>query len=96
MNKQIRKGFACQDGVFVTALDTTLASFNVEGQAYNGGTFISNHVHRCLKVIRKACVYYLCADSYLLPTDSQPEDTKKLCFAVVEVAQKNSAIDTLG
>ena len=38
------------DGVFVKALDDALSSFNVQRQAYYGGTFIGNHVHRCLEV----------------------------------------------
>ena len=32
------------------ALDTALASFHVQRQAYYSGTFIGNHVHRTLKV----------------------------------------------
>ena len=40
------------DGVFVRALDKALSSFNVERQAYYGGTFIGNHVHKCLEVLQ--------------------------------------------
>ena len=43
-------GFKRSDGPFVKALDTALSSFNVERQAYYSGTFVGNHVHRCLKV----------------------------------------------
>lgn len=32
------------------SLDKALATFHVERQAYHGGSFIGNHVHRCLKV----------------------------------------------
>ena len=32
------------------ALDKALSSFNVHRQAYYGGTFIGNHVHRTLMV----------------------------------------------
>ena len=46
----IKKGFDQEDGLFVKALDKALCSFNVERQAYYGGTFIGNHVHRALKV----------------------------------------------
>ena len=46
----INKGFDKEDGVFVRALDAALASFNVERQAYHGGSFIGNHIHRTLKV----------------------------------------------
>ena len=34
------------------SLDDALASFNVERQAYYGGTFVGNHVHRSLKVLQ--------------------------------------------
>ena len=33
--------------------------------------------------------------SYRLPPDSQPENTKKLCSAVVEVAQKHNQFSLL-
>lgn len=48
--KEIKKGFEKEDGPFVKCLDTALSSFNVQRQAYYGGTFVGNHVHRCLKV----------------------------------------------
>ena len=44
------KGFDKEDGFFVKSLDDALASFNVERQAYHGGSFIGNHIHRALKV----------------------------------------------
>lgn len=28
-----------------------MTSFNVERQAYHGGSFVGNHIHRALKVI---------------------------------------------
>ena len=46
----LKKGFDKDDGVFVCSLDDALASFNVERQAYHGGSFIGNHIHRALKV----------------------------------------------
>jgi hypothetical protein len=45
-----KKGFKRKDGPCVVALDKALASFNVCRQAYYGGTFVGNHVHRTLKV----------------------------------------------
>lgn len=53
INKQkavINKGFSKEDGVFVQALDAALSSFNVERQAYHGGSFVGNHIHQALKV----------------------------------------------
>lgn len=47
---QISKGFSLEDGPFVKALDSALKSFKVERQAYYGGTFVGNHVHKTLKV----------------------------------------------
>ena len=50
MSERLSSGFSTSDGVFVKALDTALRSFNVERQAYYGGTFIGNHVHSALEV----------------------------------------------
>lgn len=44
------KGFSLKDGPFVKDLDEALKSFKVERQAYYGGTFVGNHVHKTLKV----------------------------------------------
>ena len=44
------RDFEKENGEFVRALDTALASFHVERQAFYSGTFIGNHVHRCLQV----------------------------------------------
>lgn len=46
----VSKGFEKSEGSFVKALDEALAVFHVERQAYYSGTFIGNHVHRCLLV----------------------------------------------
>lgn len=50
MDKVVKKSFSRSDGPFVSGLDKALASFHVERQAYYSGTFVGNHVHRCLKV----------------------------------------------
>ena len=50
LSKEEREGFNREDGVFFKSLETSLRSFNVERQAYHGGSFIGNHVHRSLKV----------------------------------------------
>ena len=44
------RGFRKENGLFFKALDEALSSFNVERQAYHGGSFIENHIHRALKV----------------------------------------------
>jgi glutamine amidotransferase-like uncharacterized protein len=49
--KQLKQGkkFERTEGPFVRCLDASLATFNVERQAYYSGTFVGNHVHRALK-----------------------------------------------
>jgi len=41
--------FNRKDGSFYQALDESLNAMNVHRQAYQGGTFVGNHVHRILK-----------------------------------------------
>ena len=53
LTQQLGSGFTSSDGVFVKALDVALSSFNVQRQAYYGGTFIGNHVHSALEVLDK-------------------------------------------
>ena len=49
-NQSITTKRLCQRGVFVKALDQALSSFSVGHQAYHGGSFIGNHIHKALKV----------------------------------------------
>ena len=44
------KRFEMSEGHFVHSLDKALGGMNVHRQAYYGGTFIGNHVRKCLKV----------------------------------------------
>ena len=39
-----------EEGPFIIGLDRALKSFNVQREAYYGGTFVGNHVHRWVKV----------------------------------------------
>lgn len=48
--EEVKKGFPNEEGPFVGCLDLALQSFNVHRQAYYGGTFVGNHIHRSLKV----------------------------------------------
>ena len=52
LDKVVKKSFSRSDGPFVSGLDKALSTFYVERQAYYSGTFVGNHVHRCLKVHR--------------------------------------------
>ena len=46
----LKEGFHKEDGIFVKCLDKALATFGVERQAYHGGSFNGNHIHKALKV----------------------------------------------
>lgn len=39
------------DGPFFATLEESLKACKVKRQAYQGGTFVGNHVHKLLKVI---------------------------------------------
>ncbi len=42
--------FKYKDGPFFQSLDCALAKLHVEWQAYHGGTFVGNHVHKLVQV----------------------------------------------
>ena len=44
-----RMDFPCGEGPCVQSLDRVLKLMKIERQAYFGGTFVGNHVHKCLK-----------------------------------------------
>ena len=46
----IKKGFKFSDCPYVKSLSQSLTSRNIERQAYQGGTFVGNHVNKLLKV----------------------------------------------
>ena len=48
LDKGVKKSFLQSDGPIVSGLDKALSTFCVERQAYYSGTFVGNHVHRCL------------------------------------------------
>ena len=43
--------FSLKDGPFILGLEDALQELNVQRQAYQGGTFVGNHVHHLLQVI---------------------------------------------
>ena len=51
LQSQLREGFSIADTPFCQALDKALKHFKVQREAYYGGTFTGNHVHKCLKVL---------------------------------------------
>ena len=48
-----------KDGPCVQELDKTLKKIGVERQAYFGGTFVGNHVNKCLKVRKLALLFQI-------------------------------------
>ena len=91
LSRRLRQGFASQDGVLVKALDSALASFNVQRQTYYGGTFVGNHVHRYLKVCILSAYELkgICLPNSV-PSHFKPDNSEKLCSAVTDVAQQHA------
>ena len=50
LEKTLQKKFTPSDGPYFRSLDDSLKELNVERQAYQGGTFVGNHVHKLLQV----------------------------------------------
>lgn len=46
----VKEKFDINDGPFYSSLETSLQELNVKRQAYQGGTFVGNHVHKLLNV----------------------------------------------
>ena len=46
----IKKGFKFSGGPYVKSLSQSLSLLNIERQAYQGGTFVGNHVNKLLKI----------------------------------------------
>lgn len=46
----LKKKFDFSSGPFYSSLEKSLQQLNVKRQAYHGGTFVGNHVHKLLKV----------------------------------------------
>ena len=44
------KKFSLKEGPFILGLESALQELDVHRQAYQGGTFVGNHVHKLLKV----------------------------------------------
>ena len=47
---KLNKKFKPVDGPFFMSLDNTLAQLHFQRQAYHGGTFVGNHVHKLVQV----------------------------------------------
>ncbi len=58
------KGFDKNEGLFVKGLDNALSAINIQRQAYFGGSFIGNHVHKVLQV-RLSQIIMMTVNTYL-------------------------------
>ena len=59
INQVLGEKFQQKDGPFFRSLDSALAKLHVERQAYHGGTFVGNHVHKLVKVNYYSCSKYV-------------------------------------
>ena len=48
--RKVREDFKPENRPFYGSLEKGLQSLNIQRQAYQGGTFVGNHVHKLLKV----------------------------------------------
>ena len=51
LEKTLQKKFTPDEGPHIRSLEESLKELNVQRQAYHGGTFVGNHVHKLLKVM---------------------------------------------
>ena len=68
LDKSVQKKFTPCDGPHFRSLEDSLKELNVERQAYHGGTFIGNHVHKLLQVTLIKKKDYLWLHMYRLRT----------------------------
>ena len=59
LERVVKSKFDMKEGPFIKGLEKTLQDLHVHRQAYQGGTFGGNHLHKLLKVIMYSkCVYF--------------------------------------
>ena len=52
IEEKCKEGFPIHDGSFIRYLDDMLGQLNVHREAYYGGTFTGNNVHKRLNICR--------------------------------------------
>ncbi len=57
LRAEMKKKVQRSDGPFFSTLEKRLNELNVERQAYQGGIFVGNHVHKLLKVSCNSSIY---------------------------------------
>ena len=71
---RIQSKYKSRDGPFMKSLSQSLDTLHVQRQAYHGGTFVSNHVHKLLKV-KLMTKFTPCPYTYIYTTQSKSIDT---------------------
>ena len=75
------ESFPLHDGPSVCALDKTLPDIGIEKQAYHGGLFIGNHIHKCCQVTLSISIYKICYST--INYTKQGDNIEKLCTSIV-------------
>jgi len=84
---KVKEPFLVGEGPCVQTLDKVLGDIGVERQAYYGGTFVGNHVHKCCKVHNCTMV---CEKFPIIPhlhVLSQDENIIHICQSIVDKTQ---------
>ncbi len=63
LESSLKRKFSAASGAFYSSLEGSLKALYVQRQAYQGGTFIGNHVHKLLK-LHVNYIYYCYLISY--------------------------------
>ena len=78
-----------KDGPFFQSLEHALVKLHVQRQAYHGGTFVGNHVHKLVQVFIH-CALCFCTFYY---SHTQESNAKILCSGLVDVADSCSCAE---
>ena len=84
---KVKEPFLVGEGPCVQTLDRALGDIGIERQAYYGGTFVGNHVHKCCKVHNYTMV---CEKFPIIPhlhVLSQDENIIHICQSIVNKTQ---------
>lgn len=91
INQVLGEKFRHKDGPFFQSLDHALAKLHVERQAYHGGTFVGNHVHKLVKVkfLLTCSVHFLLLQyRHTYMCISQKSSAQVLCSGIVAIARE--------
>jgi len=83
---KVKEPFLVREGPWVQTLDKALGDIGVERQAYYGGTFVGNHVHKCCKVHNCTMVcekFPIISHLYVLSQDHRMK-ISHICQSIVD------------